>query len=185
MTKPRILSTSILAESQLFRIETIDLGFSNGDKATFECVRTQGNGVAMVAVITAERELLMVREYAACADRYELGFVKGKIDPGESALDTASRELIEEVGYRAQKISLLRTVTMSPAYNDLITHLFIASELSPGEATGDEIEPLEQFRWPLDQIDGLFGHPEVTDARVLMLLGLIERNRANLNDYPQ
>jgi len=175
MAKPRILSTSTLAESRLFRIEAIDLAFSNGQNATFECVRTQGAGVVMVAVVSAQQELIMVREYAACADCYELGFVKGKIDPGESPMDTAAREIQEEIGFGARDIKLLRTVTMSPAYTDWQTHLFVASMLYSATAEGDEIEPLEQVRWQLADIAALFNHPEVNDARVLALLGHIEK----------
>jgi len=176
MTKPRILSTSTLAKSRLFRIEAIDLAFSNGQNATFECVRTAGAGVVMVAALSAQQELLMVREYAACADCYELGFVKGKIDPGEAAIDTAARELQEEIGFAARDIQFVRKVTMSPAYTDFETHLFLASMLYSSSAEGDEIEPLEQVRWPLARISELYDHPEVNDARVLALLGHIEKH---------
>jgi len=170
MTKPRILSTSVIAESRLFRIQGIDLAFSNGVKATFESVHMSGDGVVMVAAINDENELVMIREYAACRDCYELGFVKGKIDPGELPETSAGRELKEEIGFAARELKKLRTITYSPAYTNLETHLFIARDLYPEQAEGDEIEPLEQCRWPIANIDGLLDHPEVTDVRVLMLL---------------
>lgn len=175
MTKPKILSTSLLAESRLFRIEALDMRFSNGANATFECLRAQGDGVVMVAAINDRRELVMVREYAACIDRYELGFVKGKIDPGESAETAAGRELIEETGFAASSIESLRKVYTSPGYNDFHTTLFIATGLRPAEAEGDEAEPLEQVIWPIPKIRDLFDHHEVNDARVLFMLTLLEK----------
>ena len=179
MNKPRILSTSTLAESRLFRIEALDLAFSNGTNATFECLRANGDGVVMVAAINDDDELLLVREYAACIDRYELGFVKGKIDPGESAATTAGRELIEEIGFGARAVTELRSVYTSPGYNDFRTTLFVARELYGAEAEGDEVEPLEQVRWPISNIDALFEHPEVNDARVLFLLSLLKSRLAD------
>lgn len=151
------------------------MAFSNGASATFECLRAQGEGVVMVAAINQRQELVMVREYAACIDRYELGFVKGKIDPGESAETAAARELVEEVSFSAGQLESLRKVYTSPGYNDFNTTLFIASELSSAEAEGDEAEPLERVFWPLADIAGLFDHPEVNDARVLFMLSLLEK----------
>ena len=129
----------------------------------------------MVAAVTDANELLLVREYAACAHVYELGFVKGKIDPGEVAEHTAQRELQEEVGFAAKELTFYRKMTMSPAYTDFETHLFVAKGLYPAEAEGDEIEPLEQIRWPLQDIAQLLNHPEVNDARVLAFLGHLEK----------
>lgn len=170
MIKPRILSTSVIAQSRLFCIEAIDLSFSNGVEATFESVRMAGNGVVMVAAINDKDELVMIREYAACRDCYELGFVKGKIDPGEDPETSAGRELTEEIGFGARDLRRFRTVSYSPAYTNLETHLFIARDLFPEQAVGDEIEPLEKFYCPIAEIDTLLDHPEVTDVRVLMLL---------------
>ena len=176
MSKPRILSTSVLARSRLFRIEALEMGFSNGNTATFECLRGEGGGVVMVAAVNDQRQLVMVREYAACVDSYELGFVKGKIDPGETPRETAGRELKEEIGYGAHNIKQLKRVFSSPGYNDFTTYLYCATKLYPETAEGDEAEPLERILWPLKDIEALYDHPEVNDARVLFLLTLLEKN---------
>jgi len=167
----------------LFQIEAIDLAFSNGRTATFECMRTTGDGVVMVAAINENDELVMVREYGACLDRFELGFVKGKIDPGESADATALRELKEEIGFGAHDIRFLKTVSISPAYTDFVTHLYLATSLFPEALAGDEIEPLEQICWPIADLDALYQHPEVNDARVLLLLSMLEKSL--LTDSPK
>ena len=151
------------------------MAFRNGERATFECLRNQGDGVVMVAAIEGE-ELILIREYAVGFDRYELGFVKGKIDPGEDANVTAARELAEEIGYAPGRLELLRSVTTSPGYSDFTTWIFLATGLSPQALDGgDEIEPLEQVRWPIADIAELYDHPEVSDARFLFCLHLLER----------
>ena len=174
MSKPQILSTTVLAESRLFRIETMDIAFSNGKVANFECTRTKGDGVVMVAAINDQNALILVREYAACADRYELGFVKGRIDPGETPAMAAGREIKEEIGFGARTLKEIRSVTLSPGYTNSLTYLFVARDLYAETAEGDEMEPLEQFSWPLDRIEELHHHPEITDARVLLLLTTIK-----------
>ena len=179
MSKPRILSTSILAQSRLFRIEALEMAFDAGQRATFECLRNQGPGVVMVAALDG-RDLILVREYAAGLDRYELGCVKGKIDEGETPDVTAARELAEEIGYLPGRLDKLRSVTTSPGYSEFVTHLFVARDLRPHSLqTGDELEPLEQVRWPLNRLAALNKHPEVSDARFLLLLHLIDDLEGN------
>ena len=178
MSKPQILATSLVAQSGLFRIEALEMGFRDGQRATFECLRHQGDGVVMVAALEDDA-LILVREYAAGFDRYELGFVKGRIDPGEAAAETAARELAEEIGFAPGSLEYLRSVTTSPGYSDFTTCLFVATGLRPcPRQGGDEIEPLEQVRWPLGRIGALYDHPEVSDARCLFLLQLLERRLA-------
>lgn len=177
MPKPRILSTSTIAKSRLFEIESREIEFSNGNIVSFESVKTTGHGVVMVAAINQHDELLMVREYAAATDVYELGLVKGKIDSGETAAAAAARELAEEIGYGADTMVALRSVTMSPGYTNFRTDLYCATDLFVAAAEGDEAEPLELVRWPLSNIGELFVHPEVNDARVLFLLCLLARRQ--------
>jgi 8-oxo-dGTP pyrophosphatase MutT (NUDIX family) len=45
-----------------------------------------------------------------------LALTKGKIDAGESPLEAANRELIEEIGYGAKKLSFIKTMTLAPGY---------------------------------------------------------------------
>ncbi len=85
--KPQILSTEVVAQSRLFKIESLDLRFSNGVERTYERMKPSGRHAVLVVPVTAEGDLLLVREYAAGTDRYELGFPKGLIDPGESAVE--------------------------------------------------------------------------------------------------
>ena len=174
--KPDILSHSVIAESRLFTIEEVDLRFSNGNEVTFERLHSGGGGIVMVIAINAADSMIMVREYAAGTERYELGFVKGRIDPGESPQQAALRELKEEIGFGANKLTFLRAVDSAPAYTDFVAHLFVATELYPHQLQGDEAEPLEQVEWPLADLPQLYRHPQVNDARVLLALLLLEKS---------
>ncbi len=173
--KPKILSCSVIARSRLFTIEALDLRFANGSEATFERLKNAGRGIVMVIALDAAGSMIMVREYAAGTERYELGFVKGRIDPGETAAEAALRELKEEIGFGANKLAFLRAVDSAPAYTNFVSHLFVATELYPAKLEGDEAEPLEQVEWPLADLPQLYRHPEVNDSRVLLALMLLEK----------
>jgi len=171
--KPQIRSITPLAQSRLFTIEGVDLVFSNGEEATFERIVSFGPAV-MVVPITAEG-LLMIREYAAGTDRYELGFVKGKIDHGESPEQAARRELNEEVGLGAHELHYVREMHGIPHYSNFLMHLFFAENLYTEILPGDEVEPLEREIHPLDKIGQLVTHSEINDPRVLTALMLVEK----------
>lgn len=77
---PEILAQKTVAESRLFKIEALDLAFSNGTKRTYERMKPSGRNAVMMVPITEHGDILLVREYAAGTERYELGFPKGLID---------------------------------------------------------------------------------------------------------
>jgi ADP-ribose pyrophosphatase len=62
--------------------------------------------VGILAITTGQR-VLAVRQYRPAVERYTLEFPAGMVDAGESPLETARRELLEETGYEADKIELL------------------------------------------------------------------------------
>ena len=99
---PHILSLSTVAKSRLFEIQAVDLKFSNGIDRTYERFRPFNRDSVMVIAIDGE-DLLLVREYAVGTEQYELGFVKGGMDTGETPEQSANRE---EIGFGAKKLDI-------------------------------------------------------------------------------
>ena len=112
--KPQILSQEIVAQSRLFKIEQIQLQFSNGEQRLFERMRGSGRGAVMVVACPDAEHFYLIREYSAGTHDYQLGFPKGLIDPGEEVLVAANRELKEEVGFGANTLVPLKSVAMAP-----------------------------------------------------------------------
>ena len=171
--KPKIQAVNTVATSRLFRIEDVDLSFTNGKTAVFQRIVSPGPAVMVVPILP--QGLLMVSEYAVGSDKYELGFVKGAIDAGETKEEAAHRELAEEVGFGARKLTYVRQMQSMPHYSDFRMHLFFATDLYPEQRVGDEVEPLVQMTWPTDDIDELLVHPEINDPRVLAALMLVQK----------
>lgn len=147
-SKPEILKAEIVAESRLFKVESLHLKFSNGEERVYERMRGGNRGAVMVVPLFDAHTLLLVREYAAGTHSYELGFPKGLIDPGENAFEAGNRELMEEAGFGASSLTLLKQVSLAPGYFSSRMDILLARDLYPEQRVGDEPEPLEVIPWP-------------------------------------
>ena len=153
-----------------YRMERLDLEFSNGERRKYERLHGRGHGaVAVVPMLDADT-VLLVREYAADVHRYELGLVKGRIDAGESPIEAANRELMEEAGYGARELTHLRDITLAPVYMSHATHLVLARDLYPQRLPGDEPEELEVVPWKLDALGELILREDFSEGRTIAAL---------------
>jgi ADP-ribose diphosphatase len=169
--KPTILSSTTIAQSRLFRIESIDIEFSNGEQRNYErLARGQPGGAVLIVPMLDAQTVLLVREYSAGVHRYELGLPKGKTDAGESFLEAANRELKEEVGFGARKLHHLSSFSVAPSYLEHMTEIIIAQDLYEEKLPGDEPEELEVIPWKLNQINQLLATGECTEARSIAAL---------------
>lgn len=172
-TKPAIIASNTIAQTRLFRIEELELRFANGVGARYERLIGSADGAVLVVPLLDRETVLLIREYAAGMDRYELGFAKGKIEAGETAVVAAEREMTEEVGYAARRLRHIHSLTIAPGYVKHVTHVVVADELYPKRTPGDEPEEIEVVPWRLDQLDALLAHPECTEARSIAALFLV------------
>ncbi|RJX72422.1 ADP compounds hydrolase NudE [Vibrio sinensis] len=172
---PQILAKQIVAQSKLFSIESLDLRFSNGVERTYERMKPSGRHAVMMVPVTEQGDILLVREYAAGTERYELGFPKGLIDQGETPAQAANRELKEEIGFGANTLIPLKDVILAPSYFSSKMTLFVARDLYPEQLLGDEPEPLDVVRWPLAQAEELLTHLDFSEARSITALLLALR----------
>ena len=108
------------------------------------------------------------------SERYEFTFPKGIIDAGEEPIESANRELQEEIGFAARKIEPLRNLYSGPSHMFGLMHVFVAEDLYPSKLEGDEPEPLELVHYPLAKIDELLASPDFAEARNLSALFLLK-----------
>jgi 8-oxo-dGTP pyrophosphatase MutT (NUDIX family) len=104
----------------------------------------------------------------------------GKLDvPGEPPLETAKRELAEEIGKLASDWQELLAFYTSPGFSDERVWLFVATGLSESPpAAGDEDERIEILPWPLARLDDAIA--ECEDSKTLIaLLWLAARSRGD------
>ncbi len=174
--KPNILTTYPIASSRVFAIEGVTLQFSNGEQRDYERLHTRGQGAVMIAAIDDEDRVLLIREYAVGLESYELGFPKGLVEKGEDKALATNREMMEEIGVGARKLTFMRRLAASPGYLSSAVDFYMAQDLYTKHAKGDEPEPLEIVPWPLSQLDDLLAEPDVRDARTVAGIYLLKQH---------
>ncbi len=156
-----------------YRLERVDLEFSNGERRRFDRLKSKGHGAVMIAAMPDPETVLLVREYGAGTHRYELGLPKGKIDAGETWEQAAGREMREEIGFGAERLTRLRSLTLAPTYMAHDIHLVLAEGLFPEALMGDEPEPLEILPWRLDALHELILREEFSEGRSIAALFIL------------
>lgn len=172
--KPKCSKRTVVASTNLFTIEQMNLHFANGASRIYERIRSHGHGAVLIVPFTASGSLLLVREYAAGIDAYELAFPKGLIASKETPLEAANRELQEEVGFAARNLLWLKSMTLAPGYFGARLDLVLARDLYPSALKGDEPEPLEVIEWPLDASQELLERSDFSEARSIAALLLVK-----------
>lgn len=182
--KPVVTRTETIARTRLFRIEQVGLRFANGCEVNYERLRSSSSGAVLVVPMLDDSTVLLIREYAAGVERYELALPKGLIEEGESPLEAANREIMEEIGYGARRLTHLKSVTLAPGYFSHATHVVLAQDLYPERREGDEPEALEVVPWPLERLSELCRREECTEARSIAALFLVrERLMGDAEDH--
>lgn len=177
-SKPNILHKNVCAQSRLFTIETLDLQFSNGTQVQYERLKGSNKGAVLVVPLLENNIVVLIREYAAGVDRYELALPKGKIDGDESILEAANRELKEETGFGAKQLEHITSYTIAPGYLSHVTHIVLAENLYPEKLLGDEPEEIEVIHWPLDDLQNLLAQKDMTEARSIAALYQVQQMRS-------
>jgi ADP-ribose diphosphatase len=172
--KPIILKSQVIGSSELFEIESRLVRFCNGVERWLELIKGRtGPTVLMVALV--EREVLLVREYCAGTHSYQLAFPTGTVGQDETIEEAARRELKEEVGFKAEQISLIKKLSVLPGHLDHETYIVLAEQLFPESMPGDEPEETVLIRWPIANICALLQGGDFTEVRSVAALLLVDR----------
>lgn len=122
-------------------------------------------GAACVVPITDAGEFVFVRQYRYAVGRALIEFPAGKLDEGENPEDCARRELAEETGYRAGRLTPLGSVFLSPGYSSEKIYFFAATELIPGAQQNDPDEFTRPLILSQERAAEMFACGEIEDSK--------------------
>lgn len=160
----KTLTKTYQFNGRIINLRTDTAELPNGAVADREVVEHPG-GVC-VAPLTAEGDLLFVRQFRYPYGEILLELPAGKRDRnGEDPLECGKRELLEETGAIAKQYRSLGCVYPSPGFCNEVIYLYLAEELSFGEAQPDEDEFVEVIRIPLKKAVDMVMNGELTDAK--------------------
>jgi ADP-ribose pyrophosphatase len=175
----KVLSSKLAYKGKVFSVTTDKIQEPNGITATRDVIRHSGSVVILAVDETGkEPRVLLERQYRYAAQEYLWELPAGRIDPGESALAGAKRELIEETGYRARKWKKILHFFASPGFLDETMTIFLARDLTPGEAQPEADESIECHMVPLSEALDLVFQDKIHDGKALAgVLWLAEARR--------
>ncbi len=119
----------------------------------------------LVVIPAIDGKFVMVRQWRHALEQITVEFPGGVGEAGEEPEIAAARELEEETGYHADKITHLGTVSPNPALFSNRLHIYLAEELTQtGVLNPDEDEILEVMELPIEEVLNNFGSLEYTHA---------------------
>jgi ADP-ribose pyrophosphatase len=156
----------ILYQSKRFHIERVIQTTPDGREHEREIVRHPG--AVVILPILPDGRVVFVKNFRVAVGETLIELPAGTLDHDEPPLRTAARELAEETGYRAGKIEHLLTFCMSPGILDEKMHLFLATDLTPGETALEAGEDIETFLCPWPDAMDLVRSGKIHDAKSLV-----------------
>ena len=133
-----INSRTTLHRGRVFNLIRENVTLENGVTTDMEFVAHPG-ATAIIPMLSESRVLLL-KQYRHALRKYIWEIPAGTLDPQESEINCAKRELIEETGYSADQWRKLAEITPVPGYSDERIHIYLATELQPAEQNLDKDE---------------------------------------------
>lgn len=147
---------------------------ADGEEVSREIVRHQG---AVGILAHDEEHVWLVRQpREAVGEQALLEIPAGRLDvDGEEPLQTARRELAEEISLAARRFEHILTYYSSPGFTDEQVHLFLATDLYEQHLPSEENERIEIVRWPLDRLEQALA--ECLDSKTIIALQWLQLHR--------
>ncbi len=149
--------------------------------------RVNSKEVVVMVPITADKEVVLIRQFRPALDSYVIECPAGQVEEGEETMAAARRELIEETGYDSENLTLFSDGVMSTGINMEQWRIILApdaklvSEETLNDYPSDENEDIEVVRVPLEDVyTSLESYRNNGDQVDLRIFGLIELVRREL-----
>ena len=164
----------------IYRGRKVDLALqpvrlADGTMAEREVIVHNG-AVALVPMVDADH-VCLIRNFRYAVGKTLLELPAGTIDDGEGPDETAARELAEETGYRAGKITRVAEWWVSPGVINERMYLYLCEELTPGPTDHQPDEMMEPVVLGWDEAIGKMRDGEIEDAKTMLALLLCDRMR--------
>lgn len=169
------VSSETMYRGRIFNLRVDTARMKGGRMARWEIVDHPG-GVAIVPLDEQDR-VLLVQQYRPATGANLLEIPAGTIEPGESALATAVRELGEETGMRSECMEPLTECYLAPGYTTELMHVFLATGLSKAPLTPDWDEEITVTRVPFEDLLAEVTRGYIRDVKTIAGVLLVAQRR--------
>lgn len=169
----RVLESRRVYDGRIVNLRVDTVSIDDGGTATREVIE-HSQAVAIVPVAPDGR-IVMVRQYRLPALRELLEIPAGSLDPGEEPDAAAQRELREETGFAAGRLTRLCGFWVAPGYCTEYIHVYCAEDLRESRLDADHDERIEVEALPLDDALRRIDSGDIDDAK--SICGLLQYSR--------
>ena len=162
----KVISSRELLKTRLFSVVEEVANDPSGFEIKRSIVRHPGSAVMMA--VDEEDRVLLVKQFRLPAEQDLWELPAGRLDPGESPLEAAQRELREETGYHAKQWSQLATFWASPGYVQEKMTIFLAQDLTEGKQEPMDDERIEVRWFEKQELAEMVRDGEITDGKPLI-----------------
>lgn len=153
------------------RVETVEMPDKKYSKRE---IVDHMKGVGIIA-FDGEDSIYLVRQYRKTIDEFTLEIPAGLVEANEKPIETAKRELQEEIGYKPLDIEYLFDMHASPGFTNDKLSFFLAKNLEESKLEEDEDEFLERKSFKIDDIYNMVINGEITDAKTIIAVMYAKR----------
>src|ERR1700754_12111 len=178
--KTKVVSSKEVFQGKVFSVFRDEVIEPTGVTNVRDVIRHNGS-VVILAVDESKNpddpDVILERQYRHAAGQFLLELPAGRVEPGESTLAAAKREMIEETGYRAKRWTLLTKYFASPGFLGEWMQIYLARDLRDGMSQPEADEQIDVIRMPLSEALALASSNKIHDGKTLIGLMLYDRLR--------
>lgn len=166
--KTKLINREEVYKGKVFSVAEDTIAFEDGHTAKWELVLH--NGASAIVPLTDEGEVILVKQYRNAEDGMVLEIPAGKLEKGEDPLACASRELEEEIGYRARKLEKICAMYSAIGFSNEKLHLYKATGLIKTQQNLDEDEFIRVEYYPLEEVMEMIRQGKIQDGKTIVAI---------------
>jgi len=160
------LSSKKIFQGKLINLFLDHVKLPNGETSTREWV--DHPGAVCIVPILPSGEICLIRQYRYGPRQEFIEIPAGKIDKGEKPLDCARRELSEEIGYAAKKLTFLTKIYPAIGFSNEMMWMYLGENLNKTERNLDQDEFLELVPVTIQQAFDWVKSGRISDVKTII-----------------
>ena len=172
----KVLSSEAIYNGKVvnLRVDTIEMPSGNVTKRE---ILEHGGAVCIIPILPDEK-IGMIRQWRSAVQEYLWELPAGGLEKGENPRECAGRELIEEIGYEAGKLTQIFQCYLAPGYSSEMMFGFLGEDLKEVGAQPEADESIELVPMSLEELLPLIDSGEIRDSKTVCGLLALYRMRA-------